>query len=156
MIEELNKLVPDIEFSIGEQFCWSPKERKITYSKDQIDNEGCWALLHETGHALLGHLSYKTDYELLKMEVSAWEKAKELANRLGIEIVEEHIQQCLDSYRDWLSRRSTCPACGTKALQEDTSNSYSCFNCHACWQVSPSRFCRAYRIRQPIKEPVLF
>lgn len=155
MIDQLSKMLPDIRFSPGERFCWSPSDRTITYAPDQIEADGRWALLHETGHAILGHKSYNTDYELLKLEVEAWEKAKELATNLGLIISEDHIQQCLDSYRDWLHRRSTCPTCGTKTIQKDASSTYSCFNCHAIWQVSPSRFCRAYRSQQPKPQNVL-
>lgn len=155
MINDLTKIVPDINFTPGERFSWSPSQRRITYAPDQIEDGGRWALLHETGHAMLGHLSYKTDFELLRMEVAAWEKARELALKLELTISEEHIQACLDSYRDWLSRRSTCPGCGTRTLQKDLTNTYSCFNCHTCWQVSPSRFCRAYRSLRTEKEFVL-
>jgi predicted Zn-ribbon and HTH transcriptional regulator len=155
MINELAKIMPDIRFLPGERFSWSPVERKITYTSDQIEADGRYALLHETGHAMLGHSSYTTDVELLKMEVAAWEKAKELATTLGFKISEEHIQQCLDSYRDWLYRRSTCPTCGTNTLQNDLTNDYRCFNCHAEWEVSPSRFCRAYRSRKMETEFVL-
>ena len=140
--------MPDIQFSPGDRFAWSPSERKITYTTDQMEAEGRWALLHETGHAMLGHLNYRSDIELLKMEVAAWDKAKELAKALNLKIDEEHIQQCLDSYRDWLHRRSTCPSCGTNTLQSDKNAMYACFNCHSKWQVSPSRFCRAYRTRK--------
>ncbi len=145
MIDQLTALVPDVDFVSGKNFSWSPREKRITYRPDSLSNEGLWALLHETGHAMLGHLDYHSDYELLKMEVDAWEKAKKLAIELGIHINNEHIEQCLDSYRDWLYRRSICPSCGTKTIQKDNTNNYSCFNCHAQWQVSPSRFCRAYR-----------
>jgi hypothetical protein len=156
MINELRKLLPGIDFSPGERFSWSPTQRQITYTPNQVtDNGGQWALLHETGHALLGHTSYTTDLELLRMEVAAWEKAKDLACRLSLNINEEHIQQCLDSYRDWLHKRSTCPSCYTSAIQKDTSNTYRCFNCHTSWAVSPSRFCRAYRILKPDKESTL-
>ncbi len=154
MINELKKILPDIKFLPGERFAWSPGERQITYPKDQEHDNSQWALLHETGHAVLGHTNYKTDLELLKMEVAAWEKAKELAKDLGLKINEEHIQLCLDSYRDWLHRRSTCPSCATSSIQNDLSNTYQCFNCHARWQVSPSRFCRAYRTRKESQEPV--
>ena len=148
MINELAKIMPDVHFSPGERFSWSPAERKITYTPEQIEADGRYALLHETGHAMLGHSNYTTDVELLKMEVAAWEKAKELAKTLGLSISEEHVQQCLDSYRDWLYRRSTCPNCGTNTLQNDSTNDYRCFNCHTEWEVSPSRFCRAYRTRK--------
>ena len=155
MVDQLSQMFPNFNFCLGDRYCWSPGDQTITYSEDSIEDEGCWALLHETGHASLNHLTYSSDYELLKMEVAAWEKAKSLASELGIKIPEDHIQECLDSYRDWLYKRSICPECGTKTIQNDLSNSYSCFNCHACWQVSPSRFCRAYRTKKKSKESVL-
>ena len=148
MIDKLAAIVPGIKFTPGEHFAWSPLDNKITYPPETTDKEDNYALLHETGHALLGHQNYQTDYQLLKMEIEAWEKAKEIALKLSMVIEEEHIQECLDSYRDWLYKRCICPSCGTKTIQNDTSNSYSCFNCHACWKVSPSRFCRAYRTRK--------
>jgi len=150
MINELTKLLPGIRFIQGDKFFWSPQDKKITYSSEQLQDKGQWALLHESGHALLNHLSYSSDYELLRMELEAWEKAKEIAYQLKLEIDESHIQECLDSYRDWLFRRSICPTCGIKTIQKDNSSYYSCFNCHSCWQVSPSRFCRSYRtLRSP-------
>lgn len=145
-------MFPDFVFSPGDKFSWSPSEGRINYCENNVDGDDGWALLHETGHALLGHTDYQTDYELLQLEIAAWEKAKEIAKQIGLEIAEDHIQECLDSYRDWLYKRSICPGCGTKTIQKDLSNSYSCFNCHTCWQVSPSRFCRAYRTIQTDKE----
>jgi NADH pyrophosphatase NudC (nudix superfamily) len=154
MINELAKILPGIKFSQGNKFYWSPKEKKITYSPEQLEDEGKWALLHETGHALLDHSSYSSDYELLKMEIDAWEKAKEIALKLNLDISESHIQECLDSYRDWLFRRSICPTCGIKTIQKDNSSYYSCFNCHSNWQVSPSRFCRSYRTLRQNKDTI--
>ncbi len=145
MIDKLSSILTDVKFIPGDRFCWSPKEQTISYLPDNTEEDGSWALLHESGHAALNHLVYTTDYELLRMEIEAWEKAKEIANKLNIQISEEHIQDCLDSYRDWLYSRSICPKCKVKTLQNDHQNVYSCFNCHACWQVSPSRFCRSYR-----------
>lgn len=145
MLDQLRKNLPQFEFCPGDKFSWSPQNQRITFCPDQLETDGRWALLHESGHATLGHRNYQTDYELLRMEVEAWAKAQEIALDLGMTINEEHIQECLDSYRDWLYKRSNCPACGTRSIQLDTTNSYSCFNCHACWQVTPSRFCRSYR-----------
>jgi ribosomal protein S27AE len=155
MFDRLARMFPDLQFCSGEQYCWSPAEKKITYclNDSEDSDEAVWALLHETGHAALNHSGYKSDYELLKMEIDAWEKAKDLAGELGLNISEEHIQDCLDSYRDWLYRRSICPECGTKTIQNDSANRYSCYNCHTDWQVSPSRFCRAYRSSQTAKSP---
>jgi hypothetical protein len=63
-------------------------------------------------------------------------------------IDEEHIQNCLDTYRDWLHKRSTCPRCDSHGLQ--TSEQYKCYNCRAVWRVGNERFCRAYRSLQSL------
>lgn len=152
MIDSLAQIFPIIDFCPGDNFCWSPQLKRITYVIDQLEEDGRWALLHETGHALLNHQSYTTDYELLRMEVAAWERAKDIANQLELSIDEDHIQECLDSYRDWLYKRSICPNCDTKTIQNDLANNYTCFNCHSNWQVTPSRFCRSYRIINPAPE----
>lgn len=139
---------PQLCFAAGPSFCWSPATGQILYKQSAPDDpspQAVFSLLHETGHALLGHKRYRLDFELLELEVSAWERAKHLAAQYGITIDEDHIQDCLDTYRDWLYRRSICPSCTTKALQQDGSHYYQCFNCRATWRVSPSRFCRPYR-----------
>lgn len=140
----LQKDYPDLNFKEGESFCWSPKSEQIFYSMNH-PRVGPWAILHETAHALLGHMTYSMDFELLQMEVAAWESAKEIAKRYDIVIEEDHIQDCLDSYRDWLNKRSICPSCGNKSLQQDQELKYQCFNCHSVWSVASSRFCRPYR-----------
>ncbi len=113
-----------------------------------LENEdGKWALLHEAGHALLGHKGYKTDAGLLMLEVEAWQAAQKLSIKMEITITEEHIQDCLNTYRDWLYARSTCPTCALNSLQIDETT-YLCLNCSARWSVSQSRFCRPYRLRQ--------
>jgi hypothetical protein len=91
------------------------------------------------------------------MEVAAWEYAKELAKRYGVSIDEDHVQDCLDSYRDWLYKRSICPACGTKSIQQDQELQYQCFNCRSMWGVAASRFCRPYRqFKTTKKSPAVF
>jgi len=102
-------------------------------------------MLHELAHATLGHNSYETDFELLLLEVAAWDKAKALARDYGETIDDEHVQDCIDTYRDWLYQRSNCPACSTTSLQE-SAVSYKCFNCGSSWTVTASRFCRPYRL----------
>ncbi len=145
IIKRLNALYPELKFKASKQFYWSPETSEICYSAAADDTEAIWSLLHETGHALLGHTSYTADVELLRLEVAAWEKARELAETLDVKLDENHIQDCLDTYRDWLYKRSICPTCHTKCLQQDDRVNYRCFNCHTLWQVSSSRFCRAYR-----------
>lgn len=145
LLHKLAADFPAISFRPGEKSSWSPDDKVIVY-KPQRANEDpeIWSLLHEVGHATLDHTSYTTDLELLKLEAAAWQKAQELATKYGYSIDNDHIQNCLDTYRDWLHRRSTCPACGNTSLQEN-SRQYSCFNCATKWSVSTSRFCRPYR-----------
>jgi hypothetical protein len=149
LIEILRAQFPDLRFTAGQQFSWSPENSEIIYKSGASGQQATWSLLHETGHALLGHKTYGADFELLQLEVAAWEKAKQVADDMGIEIDEDHIQDCLDTYRDWLYKRSICPECNTKCLQQDNKSAYRCHNCHASWQVTASRFGRAYRRQAP-------
>lgn len=147
IIDKLAIAFPDIKFKSGDSFYWSPNKKLIIYSEDLIDEEsGRWALFHELAHAKLGHTSYSSDLGLLKLEVEAWNEAKELSVLYDIKIDEDHIQDCLDTYRDWLYRRSTCPTCEIVCLQFSPIN-YKCHNCHTTWSVSTSRFCRPYRLK---------
>lgn len=145
LLKTLRVHFPQFQFVGGKQFSWSPETNEIIYKKGARGQSATWSLLHETGHALLGHTSYTVDFELLRLEVDAWERARTLSKEFGIAIDEDHIQDYLDTYRDWLYRRSICPDCGTKALQDDDCVRYRCFNCHASWQVGANRFARAYR-----------
>jgi hypothetical protein len=159
LINKIKSKHPTLNFVEGKQFCWSPETSEIIYASDIKGRRATWSLLHETGHALLNHTSYEADVELLRLEVDAWEKARTLAISLKIKIDDNHIQDCLDTYRDWLYKRSICPTCRTKCLQQDDHKHYRCFNCHTVWKVSSSRFCRAYRSTKlitPQPAPVFF
>ena len=143
--KQIQAVYPALRFKAGKQFCWSPETSEIFYKPGAHGETARWSLLHETGHALCGHTTYSADYELLQLELQAWEKARDIAADLGIVIDEDHIEDCLDTYRDWLYKRSICPTCNTKCLQQDNAAQYRCFNCHTVWKVSANRFCRAYR-----------
>lgn len=145
LIDQLQALTNGISFRAGTTFSWSPATQTIHYIEDVMtENIGLWALIHETAHAQLRHTTYGSDFGLLTMEVAAWERAQDIAEDLGITIDNDHVQNCLDTYRDWLHRRSTCPTCGTVSLQQ-SQNEYACHNCLARWTVSSERFCRPYR-----------
>lgn len=145
IVKKLQKIIPGIVIIPGETLRWSPKTKEITYPADETNDETLWGLLHEAGHAKLGHTNYTLDIDLLIHEVAAWEEAVALGNKLNILINTEHIQDCLDTYRDWLHQRSTCPRCGIVSFQENFST-YRCFNCRNSWTVSQSRLCRPYRL----------
>jgi hypothetical protein len=113
LLERLQADYPGIRFTRGEAFFWSPKDKSVTYASVSAQPLiARWSLLHEVSHGILGHMSYKSDFELMELEVAAWHKAQELGKQYDVEIDPEHIQDCLDTYRDWLHRRSTCPTCG--------------------------------------------
>lgn len=157
LLKTLRSDYPELNFKAGKQFCWSPETAEIFYIAQAKGQTASWSLLHETGHALLGHKSYKADFELLQLEIAAWEKARQLSAVLGITIDEDHIEDCLDTYRDWLYKRSICPKCGNQCLQQDDYQHYNCFNCHAVWRVSANRFGRAYRRHKNVSvEPTIF
>lgn len=153
LIVRLQARFPGLRFTAGEQFRWSPETGEISYKAGADGKRATWSLLHETGHALLEHQNYQADFELLRLEIAAWEKARELSAHLGIKMSEDHIEDCLDTYRDWLHKRSICPSCSTKCLQQGDFVHYRCHNCHTVWKVTASRFCRAYRSTKNMPRP---
>ncbi len=145
LTETLRQRYPHITFTAGRSFSWSPQRKQISYNTTAEDSPALWSLLHETSHALLEHHCYTNDFQLVEMEVAAWEQARLLAQEILKEDIDDnHIQDCLDTYRDWLHKRCICPSCNTKSIQEDKLH-YRCFNCLTRWRVTPSRFCRVYR-----------
>ncbi len=145
LLARLQADFPEYEFMESNRFSWHAGKKHVSYNKKPLEtNEGNWALLHELGHALLGHTNYESDVELLHMEVAAWQRAKELAGVYGLHVDESYVQDALDSYRDWLHVRATCPTCHERALQSNPVT-YSCHNCGTQWHVARSRFCRPYR-----------
>jgi hypothetical protein len=145
LLEQLQATYPSLSFTPNSAFYWSPKDKTVYYvPAPNDDEEAIWKLFHETAHGVLGHTTYITDFGLLNLEAQAWHTAHAIAEQYGHSISQEHIEDCLDSYRDWLYSRSKCPTCGSTGLQ-DASRAYQCLNCSGTWQVSRSRFCRAYR-----------
>ncbi len=143
-IERLAKDYRQFQFVAGEEDHWSAKSDTITYNSERPGPLMRYSVLHELAHALLGHTTYKSDFELLKLEAEAWELATKIGHKYHVEVDNEHIQNCLDTYRDWLYQRSTCPQCGTHVLQSKPHR-YHCYNCKASWKVTTSSFARPYR-----------
>jgi hypothetical protein len=151
LLKKLQRDYPDLLFTAGKEFCWSPKTREIIYRQESsVGRKQAWSLLHEVGHALLDHTTYHSDLELLQLETAAWQKASEVGKKYGYEVDEQHVQDCLDTYRDWLHQRSACPTCNNRSLQQEDKQ-YQCFNCGTKWSVSQSRFCRPYRMVKKTK-----
>ena len=110
---------PRLRFVSGKRFAFRP-QRTVVIPRD-LDRSGSGSdsllLLHEVGHALIQQWNFDTEIERLKIEVLAWEKAKELAAIYGIRIDENLIQEELDTYRDFLHQKSRCPLCGLTRFQ---------------------------------------
>lgn len=145
MIKTVQSKYRDFTFKESDDFMWSFQDKTIHFVPSKMETPtGKYSLLHELSHALLEHKTYDHDIDLLKYELDAWEKAKTVAKELGVVIDQDHIEDCLDSYRDWLKKRSTCPDCSFVNFQTSHS-SYDCFNCGCSWRVPVSQVCRIQR-----------
>lgn len=138
---------PNINFVEDNEFYWSAISQTVFYDASEVNTtRGTFRLLHELGHALCEHQSYSSGIQLLKLETQAWSKAQEIAKKYNILIDEGQIESCLDSYRDWLHLRSTCPTCQTVAI-ENLPDQYHCFNCFQKWKVPKDQRSRHYRLK---------
>jgi hypothetical protein len=137
LLSQLKTDFPDISFSPGDEFRWSPSAATVWYTSKDHD---AVTLLHETAHALLGHEGYKRDIELIRLERDAWKEATRLGEKYAIPISEAHVEDALDTYRDWLHARSLCPTCRQNGVQED-ENHYACVICGQKWSVNDARHC---------------
>lgn len=147
-LSEITKRFSQFTFASDEVFHWSPRENTVYYNSEAIsDISGIFQLFHEIGHAVSGHSTYTSGVQLLKIEAEAWKYAQELAEEYELSISSRQIEHCLNSYRDWLHLRSTCPTCQTVAI-ETKSNYYSCFNCFQKWKVPADQVTRNYRLKQ--------
>ena len=136
-LQDVRVEYPELKFRAGKKFMYRPP-RTIMYEK-QDGSEQKWCvlqLLHELGHALSGHQDFKFDVERVRMEREAWEKARELdvnyRQKYGAEWLEcydeEYVEAAMDSYRDWLHRRSKCSKCGETRYQ-GSDGRYHCVFC---------------------------
>lgn len=132
---------PAISFIEEDNYKWQPETKTVSFS---LHPPSIGRLLHELGHALLDHRTYLRDIDLLKMERDAWQKARERADFYGVRVSESIVDEHLDSYRDWLHARSTCPHCQTNGLQTSLRN-YRCIECGTAWTVNEAKQCQLRR-----------
>lgn len=150
LIHKLKTTYPDFSFVASEQFSWSPSNKTVFY--DRGAPNAPLLLLHELSHALLGHKEYRRDIELIAMETAAWEKVKLHADEYKVRINEDAIQDHLDTYREWLHARSTCPNCSANGYQTAASE-YECPACTHAWKVNEARICALRRYSTKTKNP---
>lgn len=142
LLPKLTADFPSITFSTGEHFLWSPDHQTVYYKADE--DGATPLLLHELSHGLLEHHDYQKDIELVAMESAAWQHAQEIAGQYGVTINEDTVQDHLDTYRDWLHARSSCPNCEATGYQVKKSV-YRCVACSHEWRVNEARLCALRR-----------
>ena len=139
---------PQHTITPAHEFRWDPQGRTIFYDAQSPEVA---SLLHEMAHAILDHAAYRRDIELLELERQAWEYAREnLSSTYGVVISPAEIEDALDTYRDWLHARSTCPNCQATGLQVK-SNEYKCVACMSHWRVNDARACALRRYKVPTR-----
>ena len=116
---------PELRFVRGKKFLYRPPRTTVIGPSEPNDS---LLLLHEIGHALCGHHNFSTQIERMRCEREAWEKAKELCGRYGIKYDEAAVERELDTYRDYVDKKSRCPKCGLTRFQE-ASGKYYCPKC---------------------------
>lgn len=124
-LQDLQQSFPNLIFKPGHKFLFHPPKTILFKENDENFNS---LILHEIGHAELGHRDFKTHIDRLRMEVAAWEKARELADQFHIALNEDLIESELDSYRNWLHQKSKCKKCGLTRYQTDDGR-YHCPMC---------------------------
>ena len=143
IVDKIALTHPTLALSVDDDFSWNPQTKTLHYHPE-VPHAGS-LLLHELAHALLEHGSYTRDIELLKLEREAWDYARqELAEQFGVIIDETMVEDLLDTYRDWLHKRSTCPKCHLNGIQESHAT-YRCVHCQKRWHVNEARTCQLRR-----------
>lgn len=134
LVNKLQKDFEQFQFEPSDVSRWSRRANTVFYNEHEPHCE--WVLLHELAHACLGHTDYRRDIQLLAMERDAWEyAAATLSPRYNIVIDEYFIEDHLDTYRDWIHTKSTCPHCTLTGVEKDKQR-YSCLGCGHTWRTN--------------------
>ncbi len=135
VLDKLIAFYPDVKFISGKIFSYNPEKRSINYpAKVNNVKKSIYALLHEVGHYACNHVSYDHDLDLLEKELEAWRKARQIASELDINISDKYVDNCLNSYRDWLHQRSQCQLCSNPAAIKSYSDNKFLKHCLICNQ----------------------
>jgi hypothetical protein len=127
---------PALGFIDDTLFFWSSSDHTIHIGPPQPHHN--LLILHELGHAVLQHTDYRLDIELLQLEVAAWNRARELAAHYHVPYRQSFIERHLDTYRNWLAHRSTCPHCHQTGYQT-VNQIYHCPSCFTRWRTRINR-----------------
>lgn len=115
----------EFNFIFGARFSFRPPKTIVVGPSEENDS---LLLLHELGHALSKHRDFDTSVKRVRMEREAWDKARDLAKKYEIDFDEEMVESELDTYREWLHKKSRCPKCGLTRFQSP-DGAYHCPKC---------------------------
>lgn len=144
LLDKLRHDFPSFHFTEDTYFAWSPENSTVHFHPTEENADSL--LLHELSHGILEHQAYREDVTLLAMEAAAWNKAQELAVEYETHISDDLIEDNLDTYRDWLHARSTCPSCQATGYQTGKKQ-YACPACNGQWRVNEARVCGLKRYK---------
>ena len=140
---DLNIIISKLEneFSLnispGEEYYYDSLSDTVFYIKKEIYSVlGYSSFLHEASHAILGHINYKSELELLATETRAWELAIKIAHTFDIKIPEKLISSSLESYESFALNRGLCPTCNRFIIS--SMSQYQCLFCNTKWSCSQS------------------
>ncbi|MCL1839896.1 hypothetical protein FWF89_02795 [Candidatus Saccharibacteria bacterium] len=125
LLDKLSLDYPNLIFRHGKKFLFRPP--KTIFIGPPCPNHALLTL-HELAHGLLQHKNYNLDIQRLKIESSTWQKTQELCKKYNIDWDEDFAQDHLDTYRDWLHKKSLCPTCQLTRYQDKTGT----YHCPAC------------------------
>lgn len=131
-----------LTFRSSSHFHWHYPSRTVYY--DPHDAQASAYLLHEYGHALLGHRGYAHDVQLVAMERAAWSTGCRVGAGWQLTVDDDLIESSLDTYRDWLHARSRCPHCNATGLQR-SDGTYTCLACFTHWHANSATTCQLRR-----------
>ena len=146
LLNQLERDFPSFSFASADLFSWLP-EQKIIQHPNLSTDEDIARLFHELSHGVLNHANYSRDIQLIDMEREAWEYAtQEVAPKydFALSMDDDVVQDALDTYREWLHKRSLCPKCGAVGL-EFAQQRYRCLNCQSEWKVNEAKRCQLRR-----------
>ena len=126
LLDRLKHDYPEVRFVRGEKFLFRPPRTIVLAGGESNDS---LLILHEMGHYLCGHRDFTTDARRIKMEREAWTRARDLCVYYGVEYDEGIVEQELDTYREWLDKKSRCPSCGLTRFQTPDGD-YHCPRCN--------------------------
>ncbi len=146
LLDQLKADFPELTFVADDDFKWSPQTKTVFFAANDAHFPA--RLLHEVAHAALEHSDYSRDIELIAIERDAWHYTQTvLAPKYQVTLTDDEVQDDMDTYRDWLHARSTCPTCSATGLQTD-KKTYRCVACHQTWDVNEALVCNLRRYKR--------